>query len=632
MEDLLYKTVKIVRTIEVLPKELHKNIALIITKRIKYFYECRCDPHLGYVKKNSIKILKKSEGVLRPNSFTGSFLFRVEFECLAIKPMPEDKLTVIVNKKNDSGLYATAFNLPFNIFILKDYVDLEEEKRLIDSIEEKTVLAVSILRAELNPVQNRYNVIAVIYKIINSYSNDFPLISISDINISMCTVSVSPSSVIDFCDTYASIKNCKLLKTAKQNIGVFKSKVKLDARVKSGKLIQDKSPYMGDGSNNLHSFIDVEGKRFWSLVKSLIHNYSPLEEFSYSFKRYLVSRAFFKMIEMINMFPDLLQHKNMTILNLAESPGGFLQALLYARCVGQAEEFSDSYLCISIPENNTTELWDRADGSGILQKMQMHGSKKYFGNFTMDIIDLSKHEIMVSGTKIALSSEGDLLNDATHSHLRNIYLTNKADLITADGAFGYNETEDDYQNQEVRHYALFISEIIAALECQAKNGSFVLKIFDILTDCTIKLLAILSYCYATIKLYKPITSRQANSEKYVICLNYTCPDNIDEVLAKLKHGLHLLKTFPGQDDLHGETYLNILFDFDVDTNFIQNIKGYNDKFIENEYLTIKEGLLRGNELIDIKSISGINKVIDEINKTKMVDVLRFIKKHKLPDY
>ena len=622
MEDLLYKSVKIVKTIEVLPKELHKNIVKVIERRIKFFYECRCDPHLGYVKKNSIKLLKKSEGVLRPNSFTGTFLFKVEFECLAVKPLPEDRLVVLVNKKNDSGLYATAFNLPFNIFILKDYVETEEEKKLIDSIEEKSILSVVVLRAELNPVQNRYNIVASIHKIINSYSNDFPLVPISDINFAGCSVSVSVSDAtnainVDLCDTYASIKNCKLLKSAKQNIGVFKSKVKIGARVKSGKLVAEHG-------------IDDEGKRFWGLVKGLIHNYSPMEEFSYSFKRHLVSRAFFKMVEMLYMFPDLLQFKNMNILQLAESPGGFLQALLNVRTVGQSEEFADSYLCVSIPENNTEELWDRSDGTGIIQKLQMPGSKKYFGNYTINVTDiLTEIEHNDDITNITLSSKGDLLNEETIIALEHKYATTKADLITADGAFGYNETEDDYQNQEVRHYALFIAEIITALSCQAEGGSFVLKIFDILTDCTIKLLAILSYCYSSVKLFKPITSRQANSEKYVICNNFIKPENFALVLVKLKQALHLLKT---TELPIGAIGINVLFDFSVESNFVQNIKGYNDKFIENEYLTIKEGLFKGEELLSIGTISGINGIIEETNKTKMGDVLRFIKKHKLPDY
>lgn len=637
MEDLLYKQVRIVKLIEILPKELHKNIMNVITKRIKYFYECKCDPHLGYIKKNSITILKKSEGVLRPNSFTGSFLFKVEFECLAIKPMPDDTFSVIVNKKNESGLYATAFNLPFNIFILKDYVDSEEEKNLIGKIEEKTVLSVTVLRAELNPVQNKYSIVAAIKKIINTHMQEFPIIPIPILDMETCGITITPSKITDFCDTYASIKNCKLLKAEKQNIGVFKTNFKLAIKIKSGKVFPlNKSKF--SSSSDITSSDAFQGKKFWGLIKNLIHNYSPLEDFSYSFKKYLVSRAFFKMIEMINIFPDILQNKNMKILNIAESPGGFIQALLYARNVGKIESYSDSYVCISIPENNTELLWDRPDGSGIIQKLQMHGSKKYFGNFIFGIdevvnIDLEKGQEQEKMSVISFSSHGDVLRDDTLDMLLHKYsLESKVDLITADGAFGYNESEDDYQNQEVRHYSLFIAEIITALSCQNKNGSFILKIFDILTDCSIKLLVILSYCYSTVKLFKPITSRQANSEKYVICINFEMPDNLSQILTKLKHGLHLLKTTELTKDAD---YLDILFDFDlndVDNNFIQNIKGYNDKFIENEYLTIKEGLAKGEELLAINTISGINTYIDDANQTKLVDVRRFIKNNKLPDY
>ena len=652
MDDLKYKIVRSITKIEVLPRELHKNLMKIITRRMKDFYECKCDPHLGYIKKNSIVILKKSEGMLRQNSFTGSFLFNIEFECLAIKPLPGDNYYAIINKKNDSGLFATSFNLPFNIFILKDFIDDPEEKKLIDEIEEKVVIEIEVIKAELNIMQGKYNVTALLKRTVASYKQDFPIIFINSLDIS--SVTISKQIFIDTCDDYVSIKNCKLLKNANQNIGLLKNKT--DSKllnIRHNKLIH--KPTVSSLNN---------GKKFWRLIKNIIHTYSTLEDHTiYWFKEHIVSRAFYKMLEILNNFP-LLQDKNMSVLNLAESPGGFVQAILYNRNLGTVEPYIDNYCVMSIPEGGKSDLWDRADG--LIDKLTK--SKKYFGDVSFVP---NEDKITISFSDL---HNGDVMKDGCHAYLDKHYASHKADLITADGAFGFNESEDDYQNQETRHYGLFISEIMLALAHQNEGGCFVLKVFDLFTDTSIKLIAILSYCYSSVKVFKPTTSRQANSEKYIICLGFKTPDNISGIIDKLKLAIYELRKYdtfteelyPGaygigqQDQEPGEEivsssvlddadasietddimtpsvpmhFLNVIFDFEVNIDFVQNIRTYNDKFVKNEYDTIISGLDLGNEILAIKDDHGIaacNKFITDKNIAKIFSMDLFIKTNNLP--
>jgi hypothetical protein len=126
-----------------------------------------------------------------------------------------------------------------------------------------------------------------------------------------------------------------------------------------------------------------------------------------------------------------------------------------------------------------------------------------------------------------LSTNGDLTKISTIEYLKN-NIKNKADLITADGGFEWKN--ENYQEQEAYH--LILGEIIGAISIQAKNGSFVLKIFETFTHTTIKLIYLLSSFYEECYLYKPFFSRSTNSEKYIICKGFKY-DNVNEKHLKI---------------------------------------------------------------------------------------------------
>ena len=91
------------------------------------------------------------------------------------------------------------------------------------------------------------------------------------------------------------------------------------------------------------------------------------------------------------------------------------------------------------------------------------------------------------------------------------------DYITADGGFDFSV---DFNNQEELSYKLILAQILYALIIQKNGGTFVLKIFDIFKYKTIELIYLLSIFYDLVFIYKPSTSRVANSEKYLICKKF----------------------------------------------------------------------------------------------------------------
>jgi hypothetical protein len=64
-----------------------------------------------------------------------------------------------------------------------------------------------------------------------------------------------------------------------------------------------------------------------------------------------------------------------------------------------------------------------------------------------------------------------------------------------------------------------------------------------MTDITSKYIAILMYYYNDVYIYKPLTSRYSNSEKYIICINYKGLDNNINKLDKIYNHMEKNKLF-----------------------------------------------------------------------------------------
>jgi len=158
---------------------------------------------------------------------------------------------------------------------------------------------------------------------------------------------------------------------------------------------------------------------------------------------------------------------------------------------------------------------------------------------------------------------GDIYNVKNIEHFVRSVGEGSCDVVTADGGF---DIHGNFNNQENMIERLLISEIYTALYVCKIGGTFVLKVFDFFCDSTIQLLWILKLAFKDLYILKPLSSRPANSEKYVVARGFNGKNNIalDDILDHMWHYINS----GGQSR----------FQIDVPSDFMLHISNYNRRY------------------------------------------------------
>lgn len=255
----------------------------------------------------------------------------------------------------------------------------------------------------------------------------------------------------------------------------------------------------------------LEASKRWELVKKMVNPYEivythedPLFHPSISIIKPL-SRSYFKMIEMLSVlqFFERLpkQQPKVRSAHVAEGPGGFIQAVVDV-CQRNRRILENATAMTLKSSEQHVPGWRRAAAFLFHNKeVRLHYGKDNTGN----VYSTANQESFVATVKPG------------------------AHLFTADGGFDFS-VNYDFQEQNV--FRLLICSSIIGLKSLIQDGCFVLKLFDIFSEHTKVLLALLARCFKEWSLYKPALSRPCNSERYFLGRGYIHHrESIDALVA-----------------------------------------------------------------------------------------------------
>jgi 23S rRNA U2552 (ribose-2'-O)-methylase RlmE/FtsJ len=273
--------------------------------------------------------------------------------------------------------------------------------------------------------------------------------------------------------------------------------VHLDTKTSSSSLYTYQFPQIYEALCEAKNQIQLY-PRIWDKRKRLVNNLERIYRFPNCRENLIrfnpISRAFFKMWEMLHVIR--LPNSPITIVCLAEAPGGFVESLFRKR-----RTIRDIIHGISL---GPTSYVDDVPNWMLSNSID-------FTIHSGDLTNVSDIERFVPAVIVPASVK-------------------KVQLITADGGF---DVSDAYNDQEVRFHTLFAGEVLSAFLLQAVGGTFIIKVFDLLSVFSMQLLFILTIYYEKVIIYKPDFSRAGNSERYLICTGFK-GDVLNAIIDTLK--------------------------------------------------------------------------------------------------
>ena len=160
-------------------------------------------------------------------------------------------------------------------------------------------------------------------------------------------------------------------------------------------------------------------------------------------------------------------------------------------------------------------------------------------------------------------------------------LGKKVDLYTSD--IGIGIPYDQANNQESLEAHLNLGQVICALRTLKEGGSMVCKTFMFFKPMTISLLYLLTNVFTEFSVSKPMTSRPANAEIYLIGRGYRCDEKVTNKLEELLFDWNIEKMNEWIIPVTRYFYLQIVYSlyylYQRQTYFVEK----NLEFVKHEY-------------------------------------------------
>ena len=384
------------------------------------------------------------------------------------------------------------------------------------------------------------------------------------------------------------------LEIESNNIDTIIKNLKIDVLRKDKNILFNK--YYKIVSTEKEKIDKLENNENWDKMKKIGNPYELIYT-TYNKKRkndsisqhIPISRSYFKMWEIFynfDLFKNFNMHTEHTFAHLAEGPGGFMEATYnFKSKITKKKSINDTFYGITLKPTN-----------------------EYIPDFN------KIKKIFNANNNIKIEYGNLYIYDDVKNYISK-FSNQKAILVTADGGFDYSS---NFNGQEINSCQIIYSECITALNILKKGGSFVCKVFDLFSYTMIQILYIVSSCFEEVYIYKPETSRPANSEKYLVCMYYK-----DNLSSESKSNLLKIIELWNDKTLELTEDDSIIFkDIKISNSFIQNLNNYNEKYMETQIYYLNSTIKLAEHKIEKDKYYEIiqNQVYNAIEWCKKYDM------------
>ena len=575
MEHLPYHVLHFGERINLKPHQLKDEIDSVIKAVTASKLEGKCTK-FGYIRYNNVIVISRSVGYQKSCHFNGEMTFDVEIVADVCKPLRGDIIFCTVFNINRMGLLAkSGEENEVHIYVVAQHHNNSvffEDPRLV----EQAHLSIEVVGSKAKLNDDKIIVVGKIIKIFNDNELENYAFKIAMLpHIQELCGHAQKSWDLEISDAPPELKASLGYQGYISNLKSLLGRTQADFRVETLRAISHDQ--YEDSVQLITDDVERNLNRTSNLIRSLTNEFEMVHPPLLYDKRDLffskverpISRAFYKLWEMIVDF-DLLpsassggQQKIITA-HIAESPGSFAEACIRFRDSGKPsydamhpKHVSDEMFIMSlkhsqpqVPGIPAASLLDTLSSKypypfvhviygGNTDKLSNvpSGYKTRQGNGTGDIFKLGN----------ILDFSADVIDAGS------------ADFVTSDLGFEFENIED--LREQSMLFPIF-AQICTILSVQKKNGHCILKIFDIFSKITVKLISFLTQYYKESYITKPFTSRSGNPEKYIVCKNFIGISRKD-----LLDAYKIYETWQSIEPFRGAEYpKNSNFVTDVNTN------------------------------------------------------------------
>ncbi|XP_022331007.2 cap-specific mRNA (nucleoside-2'-O-)-methyltransferase 1-like [Crassostrea virginica] len=196
-----------------------------------------------------------------------------------------------------------------------------------------------------------------------------------------------------------------------------------------------------------------------------------------------------------------------------------------------------------------------------------------------------------------IEGDGDIFNPQNQAEFIKFVKSHTEDkgvyFVMADGGFSVEGQENI---QEILSKQLYLCQFLVAISILRPGGHFVCKLFDLFTPFSVGLIYLMYRIFHKVCICKPVTSRPANSERYIVCQGlrgdsdpvrqYMHEINLDLNRLGVSSSTQDVRHIVPMDMLHADqSFFNYIYESNVDFGKMQ-ISGLRkiQAFVQNSQL------------------------------------------------